>query len=142
MSSTASRGNFWKKRCDYRYANSIITKTELYMKSHAFHIQLCFFVLRKKFHLVALHHAIKTAVLTQEFDGGGGDVGAGGEILDGDELSVLPRLDDCLCRLLPHAGECGEGREEGVLMEDEFLRVGGVEVDGLAGEAAQVHFPS
>ena len=68
-------------------------------------------------------------------------MGAGGEILDGDELSVLPRLDDCLCRLLPHAGECGEGREERVLMEDEFLRVGGVEVDRLTGEAAQVHFP-
>ena len=110
------------------------------MKSHGLHAVTLF--LRKQFHLVALHHPIQAAVLTQEFDGGGGDVGAGGKILDGDELSVLPRLDDCLCRLLPHAGECSEGREEGVLMEDEFLRVGGVEVDGLAGEAAQIHFPS
>ena len=109
------------------------------MKSHGLHAVTLF--LRKQFHLVALHHPVQAAVLTQEFDGGGGDVGAGGKILDGDELSVLPRLDDCLCRLLPHAGERGERREERVLMEDEFLRVGCVEVNGLAGEAAQVHFP-
>ena len=99
-------------------------------------------ILRKKLHLIALHHAVETAVHAQEVDGGGGDVGAGGEILDGDEAAVLARLDDCLRRLLPHAGECGERREQRVLAQDEFLRVGGVEVDGLAGEAAQVHFPS
>ena len=110
------------------------------MKSHGLHAVPLF--LCKQFHLIALHHAVQAAVRAQEFDGGGGDVGAGGKILNGDEAAVPARLDDCLRRLLPHAGECGEGREERVLMEDEFLRVGGVEVDGLAGEAAQVHFPS
>ena len=97
--------------------------------------------LRKKLHLIALHHAVETAVRAQEVDGGGGDVGAGGEILDGDEAAVLARLDDCLRRLLPHARECGERREEGVLSQDEFLRIGCVEINGVAGEAAQVHLP-
>ena len=77
----------------------------------------------------------------EDFDGGGGDVGARGEILDGDEHAVFARLYDRLRRLLPHAGERGERREEGFFVQDKGLGVGCVDVDRLAGEPAQIHFP-
>ena len=75
-------------------------------------MQFIMFPSCKQFHLIALHHTVEASVRAQEFDGGRRDVGAGSEILDGDEAAVPARLDDCLCRLLPHAGECGEGREK------------------------------
>ena len=105
-------------------------------------MQFIMFPSCKQFHLIALHHTVEASMRAQEFDGGRRDVGAGSEILDGDEASILPRLDDRLRRLLSHAGERGKWREERVLVQDEFLRIGRVEVDVLAGEAAQVHLPS
>ena len=110
------------------------------MKSHGLHAVPLF--LRKQLDLIALHHAVKASVRTQDIDGGRGHMRACGEVLNGDEVSVLPRLDDCLRRLLPHAGKRGKWRKERVLVQDEFFRVGRVEVDVLAGEAAQVHLPS
>ena len=59
------------------------------MKSHGLHAVPLF--LCKQFHLIALHHAVEAAVRAQKFDGRRRDVGSGGEILDGDELSVLDR---------------------------------------------------
>ena len=56
-------------------------------------------------------------------------------------MPVLARLDDGLRSLLPHAGECRKRREERLFAEDKFLRVGLVEIDRLAGVAAQVHLP-
>ena len=78
---------------------------------------------------------------TQHLDGRRGHMGARREILDGDEPSVPPRLDNRLCRLLSHARDRRKGRQKGVFMQDEFLRIGGIEIDRLTGEAAQVHLP-
>ena len=49
---------------------------------------------------------------TQHLDGRRGYVGARREILDGDEPSIAPRLDNRLCRLLSHARNSGKGRQE------------------------------
>ena len=53
-------------------------------------------ILRKQFDLIALGHAVKAAVDAEGVDARRGDVGARGEVLDGDEDAVFAREGDCL----------------------------------------------
>lgn len=91
--------------------------------------------------LVALAHAVETAVAAQDLDICLGDARAAAQVFDRGEGTVLARLDDALGGLLAHAGEGRNRRQECVAVNDELVGAGAVEVDALAGVTAQVHLP-
>lgn len=96
----------------------------------------------EQFELVAFAHAIEAAVIAQDLDARLGNPRARTQVLHGSEDAIPPGFHDALCRLGPHAGEARDRWQERCLADDKLLCCRGVEIDMLALEAAQIHFPS
>lgn len=80
-------------------------------------------------------------MVSEDFDVGFGDAGAAAEVFNRGEGAFFAGFDDALRGFLAHAGKGGNRRQQGVAVDDEFGRVGAVEVDVFAGEAPEEHFP-